>query len=214
MSTTKPIKPMEGYTRMTDNEVVSRGTAVVNGMTGNPNFTNVPVDLTALKSNIDRLAALIAEALDGSKKIVAQKNSERENVIGMLRLLGRYVEVTCRSDLAMFQSSGFQPAPPRQPSPPQPVPVPGIAWLDHGAISGQLLVKFKGHKSANSYELRYGVTANGSPPGTWTTIPVATVKAAIPINGLTPGTVYAVQARAFGKLGYTDWSDSATRMCT
>ena len=38
-------------------------------------------------------------------------------------------------------------------------------------------------------------------------------KAAAPINGLTPGTMYAIQVRAYGKLGYTDWSDSATRMC-
>lgn len=207
------IKPMEGYSRMTDDEIVYRGTAVVTGLTDNPNFTNVPVDLKTLNSSIERLHALIAEALDGSKKIIAQKNNEREAVIGMLRLLGRYVEVICRNDLAMFQSSGFQPAPPRQLSPPQPLPTPGVAWLDHGSVSGQLLVKLKGHRNANSYEIRYGQTTNGAVPETWTTIPIATVKAAIPIDGLTPGAIYAVQVRAFGKLGYTNWCDSATLMC-
>ena len=34
------------------------------------------------------------------------------------------------------------------------------------------------------------------------------------VTGLTPGTIYAFQVRAMGRLGYTDWSDSATRMCT
>ena len=32
------------------------------------------------------------------------------------------------------------------------------------------------------------------------------------LNGLTPGTTYAVQIRAYGTLGYTEWSDSVTRM--
>ena len=28
------------------------------------------------------------------------------------------------------------------------------------------------------------------------------------------GTSYAFQVRALGRLGFTDWSDSATKMCT
>jgi len=35
---------------------------------------------------------------------------------------------------------------------------------------------------------------------------------ALTVRNLKPGTIYAFQARALGKLGYTDWSDSATRM--
>ena len=34
----------------------------------------------------------------------------------------------------------------------------------------------------------------------------------VTINGLTPGTTYLFQVRALGRSGYTDWSDSATRM--
>ena len=32
------------------------------------------------------------------------------------------------------------------------------------------------------------------------------------VEGLMPGTTYAFQVRALGRLGYTDWSDSTTRM--
>ena len=39
-----------------------------------------------------------------------------------------------------------------------------------------------------------------------------TVIRAITVTGLTPGTTYAFQMRALGRLGYTDWSDSVTRM--
>jgi hypothetical protein len=182
---------------MADEEVVSRGMAVATAMTGNPNFPTPPVNLTILKSDIENLSALIAESLDGSKKVIAQKNKQREGVIEMLRLLGRYVEVTSKNDLATFQSSGFQAAPTPQASTPQPLPTPTITKVDHGSVTGQLLVRIKGHKKARSYDLRYGAMTNGNPPATWTTLTIATVKAAYPINGLTPGTIYAVQARAF-----------------
>jgi hypothetical protein len=40
------------------------------------------------------------------------------------------------------------------------------------------------------------------------------VKVPFAVNGLTPGTTYAFQVRVRGPLGYTDWSDSVTFMCT
>src|SRR5260370_30850802 len=104
------IRPLEGYLNMTDADVVQRGTAVVTGLTGNSSFQNVPADLAVLKADIDSLSALVAESLDGSKKVIAQKNKQREAVIKKLRLLGRYVEINCDGDMAKFTSSGFAPA--------------------------------------------------------------------------------------------------------
>ena len=43
------LRPLEGYTAMTDADIVARAMAVLNGMTGNSNFQNVPVDLTAFR---------------------------------------------------------------------------------------------------------------------------------------------------------------------
>ena len=101
------IKPLEAYDQMSDHDVVVRGTAVQTGMTGNSNFQNSPVDLAALKTNIESYSTLISEALDGSKKVIAQKDKQREAVIKMLRLLARYVEVQSSGDMAVFTSSGF-----------------------------------------------------------------------------------------------------------
>ena len=67
------IKPLEAYDGMSDTDVVVRGTAVQTGMTGNANFPNPSVDLAALKTDIDSFSALMAEAQDGSKKVIAQK---------------------------------------------------------------------------------------------------------------------------------------------
>jgi len=213
MSKIKTIRPLEGYRGVADAEVVTRGTAVQTGMTGNPHFTNPPVDLTTLKAGIDNLSALIAESLDGSKRVIAEKDKQREAVIKMLRLIGRYVEVTCKDDMAIFKSSGFEPASSTK-SQSGPLPQPTIRKIDHGSNSGQLLVQVTAVPKALSYELRYAASVSGGTPSTWTTQLVTRVKPATTVTSLTPGTIYAFQVRAMGKLGYTDWSDSATCMCT
>ena len=212
MSTTKTIRPLDGFSNASDADVVSRGISVETNMTGNANYLNPPVDLAALKAGTDKLSALMADALDGSKKVIAEKNKQRAAVIKMLRLLGRYVEVTCKDDMAIFKSSGFEPA-----SQTRAAPLPlseKIRKVEHGANSGQIVVWIKSVPKASSYELRYGAGGTGGTPGTWITQLVTTVKTPATLSGLTPGTTYVFQARALAKDGYTDWSDSVTFMCT
>ena len=48
MSKPKMIKPIEGFTGVSDADVHSRGTNVQTCMTGNANFPTPPVDLAAL----------------------------------------------------------------------------------------------------------------------------------------------------------------------
>ncbi len=206
------IKPLEGYGGMSDQDIVHRGTAVQTGMTGNSHFPNSPVDLAALKTDIESFSALISEALDGSKKVIAQKDKQREVVIKMLRLLGRYVEVHSNGDMAVFTSSGFQAASTTK-APPAPLPLPVIKYVDHGALSGEIVVQVQAIPKAVNYEIRYGAQLNGGLPSSWTSKVVTKVKPPVGIQGLTPGTVYAFQVRALGKLGYTDWTDSTTCMC-
>jgi hypothetical protein len=210
---TLAIRPLDGFSNVSDAEVLARGTSVVTNMTGNANYANPPVDLAALKAGIDKFSALMAEALDGSKKVVAEKNRQRKEVIRMLRLLGRYVEVTCKDDMAIFKSSGFEPASTaKAPAPPLSEKIRKVA---HGPNSGQIVVWIKTVPKATSYELRYGVPGPaGSTPGTWITQLVTTVKTPVTLSGLTPGTTYVFQARALTKAGYTDYSDSIAFMST
>ena len=209
------IKPLEGYTAMSDADIVQRGTAVQTGMTGNSNFQNLPVDLAALKTNIDSFSALIAEALDGSKKVIAQKNKQREAVVKMLLLLGRFVEVQCNGDTAIFTSSGFVAASTTK-IPPSPLPLPVVRSVYQGVISGEIVAQIEAIPKAVHYEIRYGAQVNGAAPFSWTSKVVTKVKPPVGFQGLTPGTVYAFQVRALGlgTVGYTDWTDSATCMCT
>lgn len=209
----KTIKPFEAYAAMLNPDVVIDATAVETSMTGNTNFLNSPVDLTVFKTDIESMSALIVEAKDGSKKVIAQLKKQRTVVIKKLRLLARYVEVTCQDDPAIFASSGFKPAPTGKTAP-VPLPPPTIAKILHTAISGQLAVQITAHRKATSYEVRYAAPITGGTLGPWTTQVVTLLKPVPVIPDLTPGTIYAIQARALGKLGFSDWSDSSTCMCT
>lgn len=211
MSKQKLIKPIDGFAGVSDADVLARGTNVQTCMTGNANFPAPPVDLATFKAALETLSALIAQALDGGKKVIAEKNKQRVVVVKMLHLLGRYVEFSCKDDMAIFESSGFQAAPTKKTT--VPPLTEKIRKVGHGANSGEITVWLKAVPKASSYEFRYTV-ANGGPQSTWTTMPLSTVKAPIALKGLTPATTYLFQARALVKDTYTDWSDSVSFICT
>jgi hypothetical protein len=208
------IKPLESYTGLPAETVVTRGTTVYTGLKDNPNFTTPPppVDLATFKQNLDTLTTLNTEAKDGSKKVIAQQHKQLALVIKELRMLGRYVEVTSNGDMAIFKSSGFDPASTAK-TPPQPTAKPVIQQIKHGPNMGQLTVHLKPSPKAGAYQMRYGSTINGAPPVQWITQEFKSVKPPVILSGLTPGTVYAVQVRALGTLGWSDWTDSDTCMC-
>jgi hypothetical protein len=208
----KTIRALDGFSGVTDSDVVNRGFSVQTKMTGNLYFPNPPVDLAVLKTDIETLSALMAESLDGSKKVIAQKNKQRKVVVKKLRLLGRYVEVACDDDMAIFQTSGFEAASKmRAVTPPLSEK---IRRIEHGANSGQLVVWIKAVPGALCYELRHAPLTDAV-PGEWTTVLLTRgTRKPVILNSLSPGSLYAFQARALGKDGYTDWTDSLTFMCT
>jgi len=208
----KTIKPLESYGPASDMEIVHRGMAVVTKLTGNLNFTNLPVDLVILKADIDTFSVLIAESQDGSKRVIAKKNKQREVVVQKLRLLGRHVEVHCNNDMAVFLTSGFEPASTTRARLAQLSQ--NIRSMDHGDNSGQVVIRLNRIVDAAAYDLRYGaLAADGAVPSEWMTETVARVKSPVTISGLKPGTLYAFQVRTLRITGgHSDWSDSVTLM--
>ena len=151
-ATPKKIRPYENYGPMKDTDVLGTGRAVEAGMTGNPNYTNPPIDpQKVLKVDNDNLEAGIVAAQDGGRKAVAQKNKLRDTVIKDLRLLARHVENVSNGDMSIFMSSGFKPVTTVRTL---QVPLsPHIRMLDHGNVSGQIIVRMKAVDGALSYEL-------------------------------------------------------------
>ncbi len=207
----KLIKAAINFNKSLPEQVLSQGQALLKGLIGNSNFTTMPVDLNIFKTDLDNYAAAIAEAKDGGKKAITLRDKQGEMVIRTIKLLATYVELNCKDDMHIFLSSGFQPRSTVR-TPPQPLDQPTILTIDQGT-PGQLLASVQPVRKAKHYELRYGaVGAGGAAPAAWSTLTVPNAKTAVPINGLTPGTTYAVQVRAYGQLGFTEYSDSATRM--
>ena len=212
MSAVKHIAPSRGYKALPDPDLLTKAIAVQTGLYGNPAFANPPIDAAALKSAIESYAVAIGGALDGSKTAMADRDKQRTEILDIMRQLGHYVETACKGELSTFLSSGFEPLNPTRAAP-QPLAQPAIVRIDQGT-SGQLLVNIKPVPSARSYELRYtAVEAGGGIPGPWTTTVVPSGRGAVAFDNLTPGTTYTFQVRAFGKLGFTDWSHVARRMC-
>jgi len=87
-----------------------------------------------------------------------------------------------------------------------------VLSVDQG-ISGEFKASIKPVSRAKNYQVRSGqVGPGGATPTNWSIVTVPNAKTAAVINGLTPGATYAIQVRAYGRLGFTEWSDSAVRM--
>src|SRR5262245_2587650 len=204
----RKIKASMNFGKMSDSDLLKRLDAVHVGLTDNAAFPNPPVAMTDFRSGIDLYHTLTTDALDGGKKAVSAKRKQREAVINMATHLGHYVEAVCDNDLASFNTSGFT-AVSNTRTPPEPLPPASIQWIDRGPTSGTLLVKVASIRGALIYEVRFGL---GDVPTDWKSVTLTSPKTAT-IENLTPGATYALQVRALGKVGYTDWSDSTTFIC-
>ena len=205
------IKAVLGFAGVPDADLVARCNAVHDGMTNNPAYPNPPIDMPGFKAAIDAYTTAIADALDGGKAAIATRNKRRGDVILLLHQLAHYVEVACKGDMNTFVSSGFA-AVSKTRAPEQPMGQPEIALIEQGT-SGQFIVTIKPVAKARHYELESGAIPAGGGAINWTTQLVATTKPPTVFNNLTPGGNYTFRVRAFGKLGYSDWSVPVSRMC-
>ena len=212
------IKTAKPWVRADANTVVTRGRAVVSGMgtgMGPTAYPTPPVSLDFLKNAVDRLDVLATESLDGSRKVIAEKKKQKEAVVRMLEQNAQYVENNCKDDMPTFLISGFEPKPNTK-NPPQDLPAASVEELKQGA-SGVFEVTPKSlGRTVLHYEVRVGeLGAGGAAPASWSEKPITKrERKGFKISGLKPGTTYAIQVRALGPLGYTEWTDSITKMAT
>jgi hypothetical protein len=208
------IRAKIGYSKMPHTAYVVFVGMICENLRDNPYFPNPPVDLAALQANIDRYSALLSAALDRSKTVILQRNSMRRELEIMVLQLAHYVEAASRNDPAIFATSGFE----RQPSqhiPATPLPPARILKIGHGSNSGVVRVTFTPSlRKVKHYELRYAIQDSDAIPDTWTKELFGSVNGPVTVRNLQPGATYAFQVRALGLLGFTDWSDAATFICT
>jgi hypothetical protein len=212
MTKVKKLIALFSFLRLPDDSFVSRLTAIHDAMLGNTAYPAPPIDLATFKTAITNYAASVVAALDGSKRAIGNKKKLREVVVKMAEQLGHYVEANCNEDPVTFTSSGFEI---RQTVPlaPQPLAQPTVESVDQGK-TGELRANVTPVEKARMYEVRIApLGPGGAPPTTWITVPAASARKPIAVENLTPGTTYVFQVRAYGTLGYTDWSPAYQRMC-
>jgi hypothetical protein len=209
----KKIRVFIGVSALKDGALGPILDSSVKGLAANAAIYNrLPVDLPVYQQAVATYEGSIPAALDGSKTAVAQKQNLRFAAIRMYVEIAHYVAANCNDDIATFLLSGFQPVPiTRNLTPPVSE---SIRKAEPGANSGQIAVTLMRYPGAASYDLRWAPVTAGGIPSAWVSHSIVGIRSATTISGLTPGTVYAFQARALTKTGFTDWSDSVTRMCT
>jgi hypothetical protein len=106
----------------------------------------------------------------GRAKIAfARRDSLREDLMNMLLNLAGYVQHQSNNDPAIFATSGLE-ALPNAHVPHRPLERPRIPKIDHGAVSGELLVWMpRSLRKIIKYDLRHApLDAEGVPTGEWT----------------------------------------------
>jgi hypothetical protein len=212
MIQTKPIKASLGFKKSSANDVLNRANAVKDGVFADKDdYSNPPVDEATLKSQIDALSAGIAAAMDGGKKAVVAREHQKgssHQVIASTRTLrrgelqGQHADFSEERLPAGVHGTHYSRA------------AVGFDPHDPAENSGQMLVSLVARPSALSYQLHWAPVGPGGTLGNWTEQPVGKMRSPALVTGLTPGTAYVFQVRAVTKSGYTDWSESVTRICT
>ena len=207
----KKVRVVKGYGRYADQPLLLAVSAAVDGMHGNLEVPKPPVPAADLNAAVITLGEL-TRANDGGKKAIAAKNKQRQVVVKMMEQDAHYVEQVANNDPAIIAKTGFKIISGK--TPPQQLDQPKIEKIV-GGLTGQALVSVTPDGKARMFEIHYGVTGpGGALPTSWTTVPFAKARPATAVNGLTPGTSYTYQVRAYGTLGYTDYSDAVVKIAT
>ena len=211
---TQKIIVKTGFQSLSDSEAVALAGAVIKGLYAAKALPAPPIDQQALQTAVDDMnGAIVALAqLGGGTAATVVKKKKREVLNGLLRKLAHYVQANCNDDLQVVTNSGFQAktASVRSTTPPDKAQ---ILSVENGHTT-QLVVKARKLPHAKMYQLQFAVVGANNTVGPFQTAGVFAKSRSMTLTGLTPGTIYAVQVRAWGgSVGFGDWSDAVSHMC-
>ena len=205
------VRIADGFRGQSAEQLAATAGGIITGLTGNPAFPSLPVELKTVQAAVDELNAALAAQAHGGTAATAEKNNKQEALITLLRKLKHHVEDNCGNDPATVLSSGFQTAVATRTR--APLANPSILGVDRGN-SGELVLKVTPIARTKCYEVRSAAVGAENAPGAWQSAGLFTNSRAITIAGLVPGTTYSFQVRAFGgSTRYSDWSNPVSCMC-
>jgi hypothetical protein len=204
------LRVLLGFTTAADHTIEEVTLAVLENLYGNAAYANPPVTKETLQAALTAFTDAIAAQAQGGTAATADKANKRDALVALLRQLAAFVQEKCNGNLATLLSSGFEAVSTNRAS--VPLDKPLIREVINGN-SGQLITRVGPIKNAKCYELRFAVVGPGGTLGPWQNGGLHTSSRSMPINDLTAGTMYQIQARAIGgSTGYSDWSDPTNHM--
>ena len=196
-----------GFANLPDADLDAFTENVIKCLTGNPNYTTPNPPLIAVTAALTEFTTALSAAADGGKQATAAKNEKRTTLLTVMRQLASYVQGTCKNDLSILLSSGFDAASTNHSQTELDTPV--LLGINNGN-STKLTLNVQPVPNAKAYEVRHSSTSNVWVPGG-----VFTQARKIVVENLTPGTMYTFQVRAVGgTTGYSGWSDPVSHMST
>jgi len=204
------LRVLLGFTNAPDHSLEETAGAVIKGVTGNASYPTPPVTMPALQAALTAFTTAMAAQAQGGTAATADKNNKRDALVALLRQLAGYVQQNCNNNLATLLTSGFEAVSSSRAQ--SALEAPDILNIDNGN-SGQLLVKVTATANSKCYEGRYALIGPGGVTGPWQSAGLFTNSRSMPVNGLSPGSMYNFQFRAVGgSTGYSDWSDTVSHM--
>ena len=201
----------DSFARLSADQLVTMAGGVIAGLTDNPSFPAPTVDLKTVETAVNDLNAALAAQAIGGTAATAEKNNKQKALIALLRKLKHYVEDNCHNDLAVLLSSGFQAAATNRAQ--APLVNPSILSVNPGS-SCELLLKVGRIQNAKCFEVRSAAMSPDGINGPWQAAGLFTSSRLMRIAGLVSGTTYSFQVRAIGgSTGYSDWSNTVSRIC-
>jgi len=172
---------------------------------GNPNFTTLASQVTAIEAAYAAYLAAKANAAQGGVENVAIRNARRADLVVLLRALISNINAIAGGDGEVLLSSGF-PMTKSTRTPIGPLPAPQAPVLRQGQNSGTLMTSTSPVYGGALYTARLALT---SAPTVYLQTKQST-GARFQFDGLTAGEVYNVEMMVVGAAGPSDWSDDST----
>jgi len=181
---------------------------VADSLDGNPVFTTPTITPAILRTKAAAFATAVSVCEDGTTQDTEHKNVLRNDLIATLDDEANYVELIAKGNREQLLSSGYEVATAGGTS---PVPVGTTAILSiNNLTSGKMELELQVADNAWAYELEVS-----SAPGVWVHNKTITDPHDAVLENLTPGTLYAIRARALGSKNQTSvWCEPVSHMAT
>lgn len=149
------VNVLVDFSKCSDEELVIEAQHIEDKMTGNVNFPAPVAPLTKMVAAKGDFIIKVAACNDGGTDRTLPKNQARETLINALRDLGFYVQVNCKNDLSIAQSTGFGTR--REKEAYGILPKPRVK-AEPGPFSGSIKVMVDAVKGASVYIYEWAQT--------------------------------------------------------